>query len=79
MTEEKRGLTGRNTSLSNDMACTLLLVIGTSISKTVRIDTDNTELFKYCPVGLTGSNPSSNSIMLYVFLGFKGASISWCS
>jgi hypothetical protein len=72
MTEEKRGLIGRNKSLSNDAACTWLSVIGTSISKTARIDTDNTELLKYCPVGLTGSvNPSFNSIMLFVFLAFN--------
>ncbi|KAE8075948.1 hypothetical protein FH972_014628 [Carpinus fangiana] len=72
MTEEKRGFIGRNKSLSNDVNCTWLPVIGTSISKTARIDTDNTELLKYCPIGLIGSvNPSFNSIMLFVFLAFN--------
>ncbi len=59
--EEKRGLMGRNTSLSNDMAGSWSL-IGISNSKTAIMDTDSTELLKFCAVGLTGSNPSSNSI-----------------
>jgi hypothetical protein len=63
MMEEKRGLMGRNRSLSNDMACVSL--IGTSVSKTEIMDMESTELLKYCPVGLTGSNPSQNSITVY--------------
>jgi hypothetical protein len=63
MTEEKRGLMARKTSLRNDMMWTSF--IGTSDSKTVIIDTHNTELFKYCPVGLTGSDPSMNSIVIF--------------
>lgn len=65
--EEKRGLMGRNTSLSNDMVAESS--IGFSDSKTARIHTDRTELLKYCPVGLTGSDTSStssiNSIVMY--------------
>ena len=55
MMEEKRGLMGRNTSLSNDMACSSL--IGTSDSKTAIIDIDSAELLKYCALGLAGANP----------------------
>ena len=61
--EEKRGLMGRNTSLTNDIVEGRLL-IGISNSITAIMDTDSTELLKYCPVGLTGSNPSSNSIIV---------------
>jgi hypothetical protein len=39
-------------------------LIGTSNSKTTIIDIDSTELVKYCPVGLTGSNPSLKSITI---------------
>ena len=60
--EEKRGLMGRNTSLSNDIMEGRLL-IGISNSITAIMDTNSTELLKYCPVGHTGSNPSSNSII----------------
>jgi hypothetical protein len=64
MMEEKRGLMGRKTWLSNEMAWASL--IGTSDSKTARIEIDKTELFKYCPLGLTGSNTSSfNSIISF--------------
>ena len=69
--EEKRGLMGRNTSLSNDIMEGRLL-IGISNSITATMDTDSTELLKYCPVGLTGSNPSSNSIICNVITQDKG-------
>ncbi|CAK9149501.1 unnamed protein product, partial [Ilex paraguariensis] len=59
MTEENRGLMGKNTFLSNDMVCKSSN--GTAISKTPMIVTDNTELLKYCAVGLTGSDTSSSS------------------
>ena len=64
--EEKRGLMGRNTSLSNDMVCSSL--IGTSDSKTAIIDTDSAELLKYCALGLAGANPSLLCSILVVSL-----------
>ena len=69
--EEKRGLMGRNTSLTNDIMEGRLL-IGISNSITAIMDTDSTELLKYCPVGLTGSNPSSNSIICNEITQDKG-------
>ena len=65
MMEEKRGLMGRNTSLSNDMAFSSL--IGTSDSKTAIIDTDSAELLKYCALGLAGANPSLLCSIFYSF------------
>ncbi|GLT55085.1 hypothetical protein SLA2020_282350 [Shorea laevis] len=69
MMEEKRGLMGRKSSLSNDTVW--MSLIGTSTSKTLIIDIHNTELFKYCPRGLTGSNPSLNSIMVLRVSGLQ--------
>ena len=64
MMEEKRELMGRNTSLSHDMARASLISIGTSLCMTPIIDTDRTELLKYCALGLAGSNPSVSSILI---------------
>lgn len=45
--------------------------IGISDSKTARIQMDKTELLKYCPVGLTGSDASSfDSIIRFVMYFF---------
>jgi hypothetical protein len=70
MMEEKRRLMGRKTCVSKEMAWASL--IGISDSKTVRIEIDKTELFKYCPLGLTGSNTSSfKSIIFFTHLAWK--------
>ena len=67
MREEKRGLIGRKTSLSNGMVGKSS--IGISKSKTPRMQTDNTELLKYCAVGLTGSEYSpSSTFKSFMFL-----------
>lgn len=57
---------GRNTSLINDI--TGRLSIRTSNSRTARIESERAELFKYCPVGLTGSF-MMNSIVQFVSRG----------
>lgn len=57
MIEEKRGLMGINRFLSREKVCKSW--IGTSNSKTATMVSDKTELFKYCPLGLTGANISS--------------------
>ena len=57
--------------MSNDIVEGRLL-IGISNSITAIMDTDSTELLKYCPVGLTGSNPSSNSIICNEITQDKG-------
>lgn len=66
ITEEKRGLMGSHAplTLSNDMRGRSL--IGTSNSRTTITDIDSTELLKYCPLGLTGSNPSLKSITIII-------------
>ena len=66
MSEEKRGLMGRNTSLSNDKVGKSS--IGMSNSKMLIIDICKTELLKYCPVGLTGWSSSSSSCSKYSIL-----------
>lgn len=53
MMEEKRGLIGRNTSLS--MVMVGESSIGMADSKTARMLTESVALLKYCPDGLTGS------------------------
>jgi len=65
MTEEKRGLMGRKTSLIRAKVCKSCM--GTSNSKTPMMYMHSTELLKYCPIGLTGSSCSSfrYSIRLY--------------
>lgn len=57
MTHEKRGLMGRNTSPSKAMFRDNKSSRGTSNSSTARIDIDSAELFMYCDIGLTGSEP----------------------
>jgi hypothetical protein len=59
MMEEKRVLIGRKTSWRSDIVC--LSSIGISDSKTPKMHTLSEELFKYCPVGLTGSSISSSN------------------
>lgn len=51
--EEKRGLIGRNTSLS--MVMVGESSIGMAISRTARTLTESVALLKYWPDGLTGS------------------------
>lgn len=67
--EEKRGLMGRKTSLSKPNAGESS--IGISESKTARMQTESTELLKYCAVGLTGSEYSLsstfNSFTMFLF------------
>lgn len=48
---------GINRFFSREMVCKSW--IGTSNSKTATMVRDKTELFKYCPLGLTGANISS--------------------
>lgn len=58
--EEKRELTGKKTSLKREKTGKSR---GLSDSKTPNMVRDSTELFMYCPVGLTASKiSSSNSI-----------------
>lgn len=61
--EEKRELMGKNVSPRQERVCDSS--IGISVSKTPIIVRDNTELFRYCPVGLTGSNISSSNSISY--------------
>lgn len=51
--EEKRGLTGRKTSLRNGIAWESSK--GASNSITAMIESDRIELLRNCPEGLTGS------------------------
>lgn len=55
--DEKRELMGKKSFLSIER--TGILWIGVSDSRTLKIERDNAELLRYCPVGLTGSRKSS--------------------
>lgn len=68
--EEKRGFNGKKRFSSVDMVGESSM--GTSDSKTTRMQMDSAELLKYWPVGLTGSilaasSPSPSSINIVIF------------
>lgn len=69
VTKEKRRLTGSKIWWTTDLNCTLF--IGTSISITVRMDTDKTELFKNCPIELTGPNIFASSYSIIIFISVR--------
>ena len=54
-------LIGRNTLLRSDKVWLSSIEIEISDSNTPRMHTLKEELFKYCPVGLTGSSISSSN------------------
>lgn len=83
MIEENRGFIGTKTSLSKFNGSDSSYSIGIFDSKTAITQSDKLELFKYCELGLAGSNiSSSNGMSIFLVnssLSYKSIRLLLCN